>query len=130
MELLHLFAQRYQHGDACILGNRSGLIALRNAITQALDSSDGAGATEAMTTDGEGYTTFVVLNEKPWKDETWDGMQLPYRLEGVPEDRQSRFGPFDLLSESVYRRLSEQARAEAQQRYDANAERAPSDAPR
>lgn len=58
-EILHIFAQFHEHGDAKILGNKSGLLALRDAINTAL--SEKRGEAQIMADDGEGYSVMVEM---------------------------------------------------------------------
>ena len=63
--LLHVYAQvapRAPHPEVFIVGTRTGLVALAEAIRSALDGAIGlSAAAECLTTDGEGYDVFVVL---------------------------------------------------------------------
>jgi hypothetical protein len=61
---LHIYAQYTNHAPATIRGTKEGLIALRDALTAAIDNGKGEGT--AYTSDGEGYPIEVqrvnVLN--------------------------------------------------------------------
>lgn len=73
-EWLHLFAQEQWHGGAYIVGTRKGIEALRDALTQALESPKGVGIAQGFTNDGEGYFTHAYV--VPFAE--MDRMQLPY----------------------------------------------------
>lgn len=55
---LHIYAQQQEHGEAYIIGDRAALIALRDAVDQAI-KDDSPVAFNSFTSDGEGYTTIV-----------------------------------------------------------------------
>ena len=55
--MLHIYGQAVWHDAARLVGTRTGLEALQEAIRQVL--RDGAGTTESMTADGEGYDITV-----------------------------------------------------------------------
>lgn len=57
LPILHLIAQSRWHEPAFVVGNRAGLIALRNAIDAALARAEPAA--EVMCRDGEGYRVHV-----------------------------------------------------------------------
>ena len=61
MPTVHLHAQSYWHDAAYINGNRAGLLALRQAIDDALQEprEAAAGRAETRTNDGEGYDLIV-----------------------------------------------------------------------
>jgi hypothetical protein len=78
---LHLYAQKYQHADAEIIGNREALVMLRESLNKAL-SLDYVGGKrskiEVFTNDGEGYSLFVRCVESDTVDRQFDGYRLPY----------------------------------------------------
>lgn len=55
--LVHIRGQFTYHGEATIRGNVSGLIALRDALNEALEN--GSGERVVFATDGEGYEVIV-----------------------------------------------------------------------
>lgn len=61
---LHIYAQYTNHAPATIRGTKEGLIALRDALTAAIETGQGQG--EGFASDGEGYPIEVqrvnVLN--------------------------------------------------------------------
>lgn len=74
--LLHIFSQLQWHSPASIIGNRNGLTVLRDAIDDALGS--GSSETFAMTSDGEGYSIHVTVEDSPWHHEAWKHIAMPY----------------------------------------------------
>lgn len=68
---LHLYAQDSHHDDAQIMGDRESLIALREAIDEAL-AKDEEVAIEAFVNDGEGYQVHVTCLDN------LDSLLLPY----------------------------------------------------
>jgi hypothetical protein len=61
--VLHLHAQNQWHEDAHIVGNREGLLRLREAIAVVLDNhASGCGPVraEAYAADGEAYNLFLI----------------------------------------------------------------------
>lgn len=74
--ILHIHAQIDWHSDAVIVGNRSSLKSLRDALDKALKS--GKGTAQAMVTDGEGYDVEVILRDVPWDHKQWNEALLPY----------------------------------------------------
>lgn len=63
--ILHLYAQYAHHADAFIMGNEEGLIALRDAINEAIYPGKTKSEVEVYCNDGEGYTIYVkVVPEK------------------------------------------------------------------
>ena len=54
---LHVYGQFCWHSEAAIVGTKNGLVALRDAISKAIDT--GSGTAEAFATDGEGYAIEV-----------------------------------------------------------------------
>jgi hypothetical protein len=55
---LHVYGQYSWHSEATIRGTKEGLVALRDALTEAIDYS-GRGSASVMASDGEGYRVQV-----------------------------------------------------------------------
>jgi len=91
--VLHLYAQAFWHDAAYIGGGRAALLALRDAINDALHKGDGSA--EASTSDGEVYTVHVVA----MSDEDAMRQLVPYTDECAAESRpwSQLFGPGVLL---------------------------------
>ena len=60
-EILHIYAQRTQHEDAYIVGDKRSLMALRDAISYAIDKNNTANLVGVYTNDGEGYCVKIVI---------------------------------------------------------------------
>lgn len=110
MNLLHLYAQPWEHSDAWIVGNREGLTALRDALNRALANEQTApAACLQFVTDGEGYTCFVVPNDADWQSEQWMKLYRPYVDETAKDHRKDEdvIAPYQLLDDGEYKRLYE-----------------------
>lgn len=86
--LLHLYSNPSYHMDAHVVGNRAGLIALRDAINEALEGDTDSNVSVTpdregvvFTTDGEGYAVVVIRQDTPWREQTWIDMLLSYTEE-------------------------------------------------
>lgn len=94
MNLLHIYPQLMEHCEAKILGNRSALKLLRDAIDRALENGVSAVAGEGgehknpdgslvsmrsgevedqviFARDGEGYQVDVCVMPDDWNDDKW-----------------------------------------------------------
>lgn len=75
---LHIFPQRRWHHTAVLVGNRDGLLELRNAIDEALKPRDGypyssdldanIGIAQVEPSDEEGYYAAVILHPDDCED--------------------------------------------------------------
>ncbi len=94
--LLHIYGQECWHGEASIVGNATGLRALRRAISKAI--AEGKAETSECVSDGEGYSLHVVCNDSDWEDEFWTHLQMPYTEDWArgPE-REGEIAPWELL---------------------------------
>jgi hypothetical protein len=70
MDTVHLYAQYSNHDEAVIVANKVGLIRLRDAINDALESGNSGVGT--FTSDGEGYHLLVICQEH------FDDVRMPY----------------------------------------------------
>lgn len=99
MNLLHIYSQYIAHTEAWVVGNREGLISLRNAIDAALNQ--GSASTEVTAADNESYKVIVIeaaLSEIESKD-----INLPYTENyGAPV----REHPINLIGTDRYRELA------------------------
>lgn len=71
-----MYAQYSYETEAYIVGNREGLIELRNALDRAINASSvGARNTETIdmiAPDGEEYDMHIICNRTPWGiDPSW-----------------------------------------------------------
>ena len=94
MNLLHIYAQEAWHDDAFIVGNRLGLEALRDAISEALEK--GRARADAYVTDGEGYEIKILCEDLEWKEDFWNNLSLPYTDEPAKDARPNREVPWDI----------------------------------
>ena len=77
---MHIYGQEIWHDEALIIGTEESLIAMRDAIDEAIKK--GRGETTTCASDFEGYRTIVVkTEEKDIKGEYWQSLDLPYSSE-------------------------------------------------
>lgn len=97
IKLLHIYAQDHEHDGAWIVGSKEGLIALRDAIDQAIQTGvgwtpSGYESRGVMATDGEGYDVRVIQDNSGWgapvseSKTVWDRLECPY-VGGGPYQR-------------------------------------------
>lgn len=91
---LHIYAHNYFHGPCALVGNRAGLIRLRDLLNAVLDGTarqeneEPAPAADFVPADdGEGYTCFVFLHDLPFRDPSWRRMPVHYAAQDWPEQR-------------------------------------------
>lgn len=72
--LLHLYAQCTNHDDAHIVGTRTGLMLLRDAIDRALAHGSSGEARGVFASDGEGYDVRVACAQ----EHAMDMLRRPY----------------------------------------------------
>lgn len=94
MSTLHIYSQHHEHTDAYIVGSRVGLLALRDALTAALED-DRPAAARSFAADGEGYRVFVI----PSDDAQIETLHLPYSKWPVSANAKC---PYDLLGSEQY----------------------------
>jgi hypothetical protein len=85
--VVHLWQPYAYHDPAYIVGNRDGLVMLRDAVQQAID--DGYGEANPYVADGEGYT----LEVRCVKDT--DHQAVPYTADDAAEDRPGVTRPWE-----------------------------------
>lgn len=95
-----MYAQYSQHTEAFIIGNRDGLIRLKNAIVRAIDKSTPGSKNSESTTltanDGEDYEMIVICNETPWGiDPSWN-LHSHYTAEEHSTEGSDLFWPADI----------------------------------
>lgn len=84
--LLHIYGQGCPHYPVTIIGNRAGLLRLRQAVNRALHRNgmtvhDG----DVFAADGEGYYVAVACDRRPWRSEAWQKHHAPpYAPEASP----------------------------------------------
>jgi hypothetical protein len=90
--ILKVYGSQFWHDDVVIIGNRTALTSLRDAIDRALHSPETQQA-KALEADGEGYTVEVKQADFPFDDPFWNTLPLHYsnpdfnRTGGVKEWR-------------------------------------------
>ena len=99
IKLLHIYGQEQWHGNTYLVGNKAGLLELKNAIEQALDNGRGETTNKGSciyTNDGEGYQVRVVLNDTIWQSPFWENLALPYSWEIASEKRDDAIWPWKI----------------------------------
>jgi hypothetical protein len=106
--LLHIYGQGAWHDAAFVVGDRTALVALRDAIQDAIENLDAAKETSDATSsarvfadDGEGYVAIVVaLSDQEAGN---SALRLPYHdpiVGDLPGDH-----PSNMLTPERYREL-------------------------
>jgi len=98
INLLHIYAQEQWHGEAYIVGNRDGLIELKKAIIQALNSGKGETGEDVpiYVNDGEGYKVKVTMNNTGWLEPFWVKLAVPYTEKIASEKRKDAVWPWKI----------------------------------
>lgn len=104
--VLQIYGQGAWHDPAFIVGDKTALSRLRDAIGRALE--EGEAATGVTATDGEGYIAVVLCRE----DRDISGLRSQY---GSEEARYNGEGesPYSLLTADRLAEIEKQAAAEA-----------------
>jgi len=103
---VHVYPQASGHGDAYIVADSDGLLAIRDACDAALKR--GATSIEPATADGEGYT-LIFMNVET-RDPKWENVQLPYVLEGL---ERTGAPPVEILGILRYREIHAKNRSKS-----------------
>jgi hypothetical protein len=98
-DVLHIYAQPFQHQEAWVVGTREGLTILRDALTKALET-EGPVSTVSSTNDGEGY--HVLIWAMP--EEKAQQLRTPYTDTEIVGP-QTGPTPYTLLDAGEYRKL-------------------------
>ncbi|MGP3739995.1 hypothetical protein [Bacillus altitudinis] len=88
--LCNIYAQQTHHFEAFILGNKKGLIELRNAIDRALET--GSSVAHVFPSDYEGYETYIALVND---EQSFEKLITPYVEEYIQED--DAVDPIDII---------------------------------
>jgi hypothetical protein len=101
-DLLHVYAQPFNHAEAWLVGDREALTKLRDALNGVLGTKEPAGV-QTYCMDGEGYTVMIVQAEAA----QMEPLMLPYGLDayGEPEHPKSGSSPCILMTKEKYREL-------------------------
>jgi len=68
MKILNIYGQEAWHGEARIIGNKEGLMELRDAIERAIKDGGATAGNEwdLSTSDGEDYDVIVECHNDEW----------------------------------------------------------------
>ncbi|AMQ07130.1 hypothetical protein [Sporosarcina psychrophila] len=109
---MQVYAQHAHHLESIIVGNREGLIELRNAIDQALDKGTGKG--NLFPSDDEGYELYVSLIPDE-EHKVFSLLELPYTIQfgekntqclfpyGEYDDKEAPYSPATLFNDEDYK---------------------------
>lgn len=78
MKLLHIYGQVDEHSPVLIVGTSEALVALRDALSQAITDPQVRTNVAVMASDGEFYDVRVKVDESPWEGPVWLSRHLPY----------------------------------------------------
>jgi len=96
--VLHIHAQQVSHDEAFIVGNRQGLLALRQAIDAALEGEQGKA--DAFVADGEGFSVFVIMQPGDLGSLEWNAAAVPYTRSWAAENREDAVWPHSQVKKS------------------------------
>jgi hypothetical protein len=88
--IMHVFGQDAWHQEVVIAGSRERLLALRQAIDDALEHK--FGACTSYVNDGEGYATIVCIPS----DVELEALGVPYSADYALERRDNSLIPSDI----------------------------------
>lgn len=96
---LHIYPQQMEHDEAYIVGTHAGLVALRDALTRAIERNN-AVKCSAMPSDGEGYWVLIA----PVDPAAFESMDQPYSCprEDAPHGKWPHELGFDWASASEF----------------------------
>lgn len=89
--ILHVYASYSRRGPAAIVGTRAALIALRDAIDQALVA--GSAQFAAVSSDREEYAVGVECDDTERSGTTWPVRAVPYTAPYAEERRPHAIWP-------------------------------------
>jgi hypothetical protein len=97
VELLHIYNQRIWHDPVYIVGTKTALERLKNAIENAIASGEGKKEAEAFfwCNDGEGYNVIVKQDNSDWRNGNWAKRAVPYKDEIAAEKRNDALQPYE-----------------------------------
>ncbi|CAM5606044.1 hypothetical protein BSAF29S_04822 [Bacillus safensis subsp. safensis] len=90
--LCNIYDQQTHHFEAFILGNRVGLLELKNAIDKALET--GSSTATLLPSDYEGYDVYIALVDD---EQRFEKLTTPYVEEYVQEE--DVIDPIEIIKE-------------------------------
>jgi hypothetical protein len=78
LDLLHIYGQGLWCKDVTIIGSRSALIRLRDAINNTLSAVDNIAITSSFINDGQEFDIIVAQNDTDRKTGQWKTLKTPY----------------------------------------------------
>ena len=106
---LNIYSQKYPHEEAIVIGNKAGLIELRNAIDKALLNPDHHELTNdsVFVWDGEGYDVLVHCTED---EDNLKEFGLPYTCDWWKKNKVSDWHPTPIVCRHIDGRVFVSAR--------------------
>lgn len=90
----HVFSQYSENAPVYFIGNKLGLLKLKEAIDKALSSSSGIGQSYALSADMEEFPISAILVED--SRGSWEDMELPYTAYYSADNRPGVLSPSDI----------------------------------
>lgn len=78
INILHVYSAEHEHDPVFIVGNVTGLTALRDSLDRVLKRNEETSTHLAFVADGEGYELTVIKIKADWQSKDWQGLMLPY----------------------------------------------------
>ena len=97
--ILKVYPSSFWHGDVVIIGNRQGLLQLKETIDSALSGKTVCNTVEEI--DGHQYGICTKMHDGDLLDETWLRLPLHYNDEEITEEEK------DFLSDYMLTALNE-----------------------
>lgn len=98
LPIVQVYDHQDSHMEVFIVGNKEGLLKLRNAIDSALESKSNFDIAPVFVSDGEGYELVVVNNKL-----SFENLMLPYTdLLIHPKNKYQGKHPFSLIDPIEY----------------------------
>ena len=71
MKILNIYGQEFEHSDACLMGNQEALIALKEAIDDAIKHGKASlgKSIPLYASDGEGYELMIICSPNNLHDD-------------------------------------------------------------
>lgn len=97
--LIHFYGQSVPHDSVHIVGNRAGLLLLKEAIDAAL--LGGRPEMEVFVNDGEGFNIRALMLDSAWDAEKWTNLSVPYTESISMEQRVNALWPWIFWEDPV-----------------------------
>lgn len=79
LPILQVYSPRIGHDSSYIMGNKNGLLAMRDAIDKALESSHGiAHEGSVFVSDGDSFNLVIIKHDSDFQSNFWQQLIKPY----------------------------------------------------